>query len=207
MKINQKTTQISLTIFGIILILGTYIFYPKIIKEKKITELKLKDQNTQKIEKTEESAIVIDGQEANIFENVEYQGVYDLENSFTIKSDKAHILKNEPDVVYMKNMYATIYMNNGKVWTIRSDAGSYNKVNYDCFFQQNVKATDDETIILADNIDLLSTEDYAMVYNNVNLANDNGSLKADKVHYDFVKNYYKVSMFNDKSRVKIKLIE
>ena len=51
MKINQKTTQISLTIFGIILILGTYIFYPKIIKEKKITELKLKDQNTQKIEK------------------------------------------------------------------------------------------------------------------------------------------------------------
>ena len=78
--------------------------------------------------------------------------------------------------------------------------------NYDCFFQQNVKATDDETIILADNIDLLSTEDYAMVYNNVNLANDNGSLKADKVNYDFETQLYKVSMF-DNSSVKMKIIK
>jgi len=203
MKINQKTTQISLTIFGIILILGTYIFYPKIIKEKKITELKLKEQKT---EKATESNTIIDGQEANIFENVEYQGVYDLENSFIIKSEKAHILKNEPNIVYMENMYATIYMDNGEVWTIRSDAGSYNKINYDCFFKENVRATDDETIILADNIDLLSTEDYAMVYNNVSLANDKGSLEADKINYDFETQLYKVSMF-DNSSVKMKIIK
>ena len=200
MTINQKRVQISLTIFGIFLILGTYLLYPKIIKEKKITELKLKEQ------KTEESTIVIEGEEANVFENVEYQGIYDLENSFTIRSDKAHILKNEPDIVYMKNMYATIYMNDGKVWTIRSDIGSYNKVNYDCFFKQNVRATDTETTILADNIDLLSTEDYAMVYNNVNLANNEGSLKADKINYDFETQLYKISMFDEKS-VKIKIIK
>ena len=106
----------------------------------------------------------------------------------------------------MKNMYATIYMNDGSVWTIRSDSGSYNKVNYDCFFKKNVRATDDETIILADNLDLLSTEDYAMIYNNVNLANNNGSLKADKVNYDFETQLYKISMFDDTS-VKIKIIK
>jgi len=203
MRINQKATQISLTIFGIILILGTYIFYPKITKEKKITELKLKEQKT---EKTSENTTIIEGQEANIFENVEYQGVYDLENSFIIKSEKAHILKNEPDIVYMENMYATIYMNNGEVWAIQSDTGSYNKINYDCFFKQNVRATDDETIILADNIDLLSTEDYALVYNNVSLSNDKGSLEADKINYDFETQLYKVSMFDDSS-VKMKIIK
>ena len=200
MKINQKTAQIGLTIFGILLILGTYIFYPKIIKEKKTTELKLSEKES------EESRIIIEGQEANIFENVEYQGVYNLENSFTIKSDKAHILKDEPDIVYMKNMLATIYMNDGKVWTIRGDIGSYNKINYDCYFEQNVRATDNETTILADNIDLLSTEDYAMVYNNVSLDNDSGSLKADKINYDFETQLYKISMFDDKS-VKIKIIK
>tara|TARA_B100000029_G_C17407803_1_gene899572 strand:+ start:216 stop:818 length:603 start_codon:yes stop_codon:yes gene_type:complete len=200
MKINQKTAQIGLTIFGILLILGTYLFYPKIIKEKKTTELKLSEKES------EESTIIIEGQEANIFENVEYQGVYNLENSFTIKSDKAHILKDEPDIVYMKNMLATIYMNDGKVWTIRGDIGSYNKINYDCYFEQNVRATDNETTILADNIDLLSTEDYAMVYNNVSLNNDSGSLKADKINYDFETQLYKISMFDDKS-VKIKIIK
>ena len=41
---------------------------------------------------------------------------------------------------------------------------------------------------------------------NVFLTNDKGSLRADKVHYDFETKYYQISMFSDK-KVKIKLIK
>ena len=104
----------------------------------------------------------------------------------------------------MKNMLATIFMNDGRVITITSDSGKYNKINYDCFFEKNVKAQDLRTVILSDNLDLLSTEDYASVYNNVILTSDNGSLKADKINYNFDTELYEISMFDD-SNVKIKI--
>ena len=196
MKINQKTVQIALITFGIFLILATYFIYPKILKDKKLSEIKK--------EKPVENIISVDNKEANVFENVEYQGIYDLNNNFTIKSEKAHIFNEEPDMVYMKYMSATIYMNDGRVITITSDTGKYNKINYDCFFEKNVKAQDHKTVILSDNLDLLSTEDYASVYNNVILTSDNGSLKADKINYNFDTELYEISMFDDNA-VKIKI--
>ena len=60
--------------------------------------------------------------------------------------------------------------------------------------------------VRAENLDLLSTENTAAVYNKVVLINENGSLKADKVDYNFETKNYKVSMFN-KDKVKIKLIK
>ena len=103
-------------------------------------------------------------------------------------------------------MRVTLDMDNGKVIIITSDKGRYNKVTYDCFFENNVKAIDGKTTVLAENLDLLATEDSATVYNNVFLTNDKGSLQADKVYYDFETKHYQVSMFSDK-KVKIKLIK
>jgi lipopolysaccharide assembly outer membrane protein LptD (OstA) len=103
-------------------------------------------------------------------------------------------------------MYVTLDMDDGRVIIITSDKGTYNKVTYDCFFENNVKAIDGETTVLSENIDLLATEKSATVYNNVFLTNDKGSLRADKVYYDFETKYYLVSMFNNE-KVKIKLIK
>ena len=89
---------------------------------------------------------------------------------------------------------------------IFSDEGKYNKENYDCFFENNVKATDGRTTIRAENLDLLSAEDFASIYNKVMLDNDEGLLWADKVNYDFNTELYKVTMFDEK-KVKVKLFQ
>jgi hypothetical protein len=149
---------------------------------------------------------ITSSKERNTFENVEYKGLYDINKPFKVKSEKAYILINEPDVIYMTNMYVTLDMDDGRVIIITSDKGKYNKVTYDCFFENNVKAIDGETTVLAENLDLLATEDSATVYNNVFLTNDKGSLRADKVYYDFETKHYQVSMFSD-DKVKIKLIK
>ena len=144
--------------------------------------------------------------ESNIFENVEYKGLYDFDNPFAVKSKKAYILEEESEVIYMTDMHVTIHMRSGRIINITSDSGSYNKSTYDCFFEKNVKAMDGKTIILSENLDLLASEDIATIYNNVRLNSDKGSLQADKIEYNFEKKFYRISMFDD-TRVKIKLIE
>ena len=198
MTANKRIVQLSLISIGLFLILATYFFYPKIIKNKFLEEEIVEDVVT----KTD----IADSKWRNTFENVEYKGLYDMDKPFKIKSETAYILIKNSDVVYMTNMHVTLDMDDGRVIIITSDKGRYNKVTYDCFFENNVKAIDGKTTVLAENLDLLATEDSATVYNNVFLTNDEGSLRADKIYYDFETKHYQVSMFSD-DKVKIKLIK
>ena len=195
MTANKRIVQLSLISIGLFLILATYFLYPMFIKNKFLEEKTVK-----------ENVIATDNKESNTFESVEYKGIYDIDKQFKVKAEKAHILIKDQDIVYMTNMHVTLDMDDGRIIIITSDNGSYNKVSYDCFFENNVKAIDGETTVLAENLDLLATEDTATVYNNVFLTNDTGSLQADKVYYDFETKRYQVSMLNDK-KVKIKLIK
>ena len=198
MTANKRIVQLSLISIGLFLILATYFLYPKIIKNKFLEEEIVEDAVT----KTD----ITDSKWRNTFENVEYKGLYDMDKPFKVKSENAYILIQNSDVVYMTNMHVALDMDGGRVIIITSDKGRYNKVTYDCFFENNVKAIDGKTTVLAENLDLLATEDSATVYNNVFLTNDKGSLRADKVYYDFETKHYQVSMFSD-DKVKIKLIK
>jgi len=198
MTANKRIVQLSLISIGLFLILATYFLYPKMIKNKFLEEETVQDSKI--------TTDIIDSEEHNTFENVEYKGLYDINKTYKVKAEKAYILIKDPDVIYMTNMSVTLDMDDGRVVIITSDKGKYNKVTYDCFFENNVKAIDGETTVLAENLDLLATEDSATVYNNVFLTNDKGSLRADKVYYDFETKHYQVSMFSD-DKVKIKLIK
>ena len=198
MTANKKIIQLSLVSLGLFLILATYFLYPKIVEDKFFKEDSVKDSVIE--------SDIDESKERNTFENVEYKGTYDIDKPFTVRSKKAYILLDDPDIVYMSSMHVTLNMDDGRIIIITSDTGSYNKATYDCFFENNVKAVDGKTTVLAENIDLLATEESATVYNNVFLTSDKGSLRADKVHYDFETKYYQVSMFSDK-KVKIKLIK
>ena len=195
MKKKQQGIQLALVSIGILLIIATYFYFPSIKKDKI-----LKDQSiikeTQKAERDDESTF---------FEKLEYKGLYDLDKPFNVKSNEAYILKNDPDVVYMKNMHVTLYLSENRIVKITSLKGRYNKENYNCFFEQDVIATDGETTITAENIDLIATKSIMKVYNDVNLNNATSSLQADKIDYNFETKYFKVSMFGDKT-IKMKVI-
>ena len=197
MKKKQKKIQAVLLIIGVLLILLTYFYYPYMNKNKSIVE-----KNIQKNLPT----LSDDASEnTTSFENLEYKGLYDLDKTFIVKSEKAHINDDEPDIVYMTNMHVILYLKDGRIINIMSDKGKYNKVNYDCFFEQNVRATDGETKIFSDNLDLLGNESSVKIYNNVSINYPTGSfLAADKIDYDFEKKHFKVSMYEDK-RIKMKV--
>ena len=195
MSDKKKKIQLFLLLFGLILILSTYFLYPK-LNQKKLVKNKIDIKKP----------LDIKSEQSNVFEDVTYEGYYNVINPFTVKSDNAYILEEDPDIVYMKKMHVMIFMNNGSIINIWSDKGRYNKTSYDCFFEDNVKAVDEETQVYADNLDLLASEDLARIYNNVFVTNDQSYLKADKIDYNFEKKNYQISMYNDK-RIKIKLTE
>ena len=196
MKKKQQRKQLVLISIGLLLIVLTYLYYPNIDKDKL-----LKDQSVNKDFET----IGADDQ-ITVFENMEYRGLYNIDKPFKVKSETAYILNEDPDIVYMKNMHVILYLNDERIINIVSDKGKYNKATYDCFFAQNVKATDGSTKIYAENLDLLATENSAEIYNNVNLDYATGYLLADKIDYNFETKYFKVSMFDDKV-IKMKVIQ
>ena len=196
MKKKQQKTQLILISIGLLLILLTYFYYPYMNKDKL-----LEDQFVlEDLEKT------LDDDKVTSFENVEYEGLFDLNKPFSIKSEKAYILDIEPDVVYMTDMRVTLHLQDGRIVTIISGRGRYNKITYNCFFEENVKATDGETKIFAENLDLLATENFIKVYNNVKLNHPMGLIIADKIDYNFETKNFKISMFDDKA-VKMKVIQ
>ncbi len=140
------------------------------------------------------------------FENIEYKGLYDVNKSFVVKSKKAHVLNEDPDIVYMNEMHVILNLANGKVVNITSNKGIYNKATYDCFFEQNVKASDGETKIFSDNLNLLATKNSVEIYSNVTINNPSSTLKADKISYDFETKLFKI-LSNDDKLVKMKLIK
>ena len=196
MKKEHQKTQIILISIGIFLILATYFFYPYMKKTQFAKNKSIQEDVMESADEDKEST----------FENIQYQGIYDLDKTFTVNSEKAYILKNDPDIVYMTNMHVILYLSKGRVVNIVSSQGRYNKVTYDCFFEKNVKAVDGETKILAENLDLLATENLVNIYNNVRINYPTGSLEADKIDYDFETKYFKVSMFDDKA-IKMKVIQ
>ena len=195
MKKKQRRVQLLLVLIGLLLFVLTYLYYPNLNRNKIFEKQYLKKD----FEKT------LSENQVTTFKNIEYKGIYYIDKPFTVKSENAYILNKEPDIVYMNNMRVILHLNDGRIVNIVSDKGRYNKETHDCFFEQNVKATDGSTKIFAENLDLLATKNFAKIYNNVNLDYISGYLQADKIIYDFETKYFKVSMFHDKT-VKMKVI-
>ena len=195
---KQKKIQIFLLSLGCALIFGTYFLYPKIIDIKTLNETSGSSVIKENLELEKE----IKEEQDTVFTNVEYEG-FNLERPFKLKSKKAYIISDDnPDIVYMDEMFLTLYLENNREVVITSKSGKFNKMTQDCFFENEVKATDTvgKTTIHADNLDLLASSGTAQIFNNVNLINENGSfLKADKIEYDFEGKKLKVSMFDDQN--------
>ena len=195
MKRKQQKAQLVLISIGLLLILLTYLYYPYMNKNKL--------QDDQFVQKDSEKTL---NDAQSTFENVEYEGITSTMQRFSVKSESAYILDKNPNLVIMKKMRVELYLKDGRIVTIISDRGKYHKESHDCWFEENVVADDGETKIFANNLDLLATENFVKIYQQVKLIHPTGTLQADQVDYDFETKYFKVSMFDEKT-VKMKVFQ
>ena len=196
MKTKQQKIQLVLILSGVLLFSLTYLYYPKTVEKKILEEQSLKT----------DEVTTMNSEETTVFKNIEYKGLYNLKSPFKIKSKSAYISNKNTDIVYMKNMHVILNLADGRMVEITSLQGRYNKSSYDCFFEKDIIATDGDTIITAENLDLLASKRFVEIYNEVNLKHSTGNLRADKINYDFESKHFNVSMFDDKSII-MKLIQ
>ena len=189
---KKKIFQISLFFIGLILIFFTYFFN---LEHKQTADV------------SEESQIKVDEEfleeGINRFENVEYKGIDNTGNKFTIGSQYAEFKKERPELINMENVECFFTFKDNTVLSISSNKGVYNNISNDMKFSDNVKMEYLENTIFSDRAIFNNYENQLLVAGNVKGDGPTTNLRADELDFDLKTKDLKISMYSEE-RVKIK---
>ena len=189
---KNRVIQFSLVIAIIILFFTTYYSGDK----DKIVDAN-KNSSTENASKlTEETS--------NIIENVNYTGTNNRGTFFELNAAIAEIKHDEPNLSRLQDVFVVIRLRNLRTIHIQSDKAVFNKISNDCEFFGNVKITEQDNVITSDNLDFYNSKNFLQAYNNVEYSGMKGSLIADKVDVDLLKNEANIFMFKKNDKVKVK---
>ena len=195
-KKKLRIIQFFLLIFALLIIYLTYY-------NKEISNTDLADS-----EQTKEALKDEDKDDGDFFFNIEYTGLDLRGNRYLLKSKKARLDDEKPEIVYMDDVNATFYFKDNTILYIWSDKGIYNNKNFDMQFSENVKAEYLDSKLFAEKANYSNTENYLSIYENVRIDDIRGNLIADKLLFDIKKQNLAISSFNDgKINANVKLNE
>ena len=103
----------------------------------------------------------------------------------------------------MKNVLATINLKDTNQINISSDIATFNNINYDTNFYNNVLVTYGGHTITSNNLDLFFEKNLATITQNIIYKNLNTTLEADKVEIDLITKNSKIFMDNQSKKVKV----
>lgn len=189
---KKKLLQIGLLFLGLIILFFTYFFN---FQKEPVVNVTTKEEIIDNEEFLEEGV--------NRFENVEYQGIDNNGNKFTIGSEFAEFEKERPEIINMENVTCYFTFKDNTVLTIYSDKGIYNNISNDMNFSENVKMDYLENILFSDRAMFNNFENQLLIAGNISGSGPTANLNADELDFDLNTKDLKISMYNE-DRVKIK---
>jgi hypothetical protein len=184
-KKKLRLSQAILLIVGIIIIFITYadkgFFLNKKINKKTIPIIE--NETT--------------GQKENIFYNIEYSGLDLAGNRYIIKSKEATTNASNQEIVNMKFVESFFYFKDDTVLKVKSDYGTYNNKTLDMFFNSNVKANYQNSVLFAENAEYSNSENFLSISGKVKIEDFKGTMFADKLLFDIKKHKLNITSFND----------
>jgi hypothetical protein len=184
-KKKLRLFQAILLIVGIIIIFITYtdkgLFLNKKINQK-ATPL-IENETTD--------------QKENIFYNIEYSGLDLAGNRYIIKSKEATTNVSNQEIVNMKFVESFFYFKDDTVLKVKSDYGTYNNKTLDMFFNSNVKANYQNSVLFAENAEYSNSENFLSISGKVKIEDFKGTMFADKLLFDIKKHKLDITSFND----------
>ena len=124
-------------------------------------------------------------------------------NTYLIKAESGTTSSENKDIINLSNVSAKITLINNDEILIFSNFAKYNTDNFDTDFSRNVRAFYDIHELKCENISVKFSENYAKIYEKVVYDNKITKLYADKIEIDLIKRTSKISMFENKKKVKI----
>ncbi len=141
---------------------------------------------------------------SNYFEDVEYKGIDVNGNRYLLKSQIATFDEAVPELVNMIGMNATFYFKDGKILNISGKTGIYNNKTNDMQFRDEVKVTQSNNKLFADNLDYFNVRRLIKVYGNVRGESLDGSFTSDILNLNI--NDQSIDfLMNNNEQVKINL--
>ena len=189
---KKKIFQFSLVFIGLLIIFFTYFFN---LEKKQPSEV------VTEIETKENEEFLEEG--VNRFENVEYKGIDNTGNKFTIGSQFAEFKKEKPELIFMENVECFFTFKDNTVLLISSKKGIYNNISNDMQFSEDVKMDYLENTIFSDRANFNNYENQLLIAGNVRGDGPTTNLKADELDFDLNTKDLKISMYSEE-RVKIK---
>ena len=184
-KKKLRLFQTILLIVGIIIILIIYtdkgFFLNKKINQK--TTPLIENETT--------------GQKENIFYNIEYSGLDLAGNRYIIKSKEATTNASNQEIVNMKFVESFFYFKDDTVLKVTSNYGTYNNKTLDMFFNSNVKADYQNSVLFAENAEYSNSENFLSISGKVKIEDFKGTMFADKLLFDIKKHKLNITSFND----------
>ena len=191
MSARKKKLIFIQSILLITAVLLLYIFYYN-DNENKIEKVKIENKKTEELS------------ENNFFENVEYKGMDAAGNRYSLKSEIASFDNKKPELVNMEGMKATFYFKDGTILSVSGNSGIYNNKTNDMQFRKEVKVTQAENHIVADNLDYFNSKGLINVYGNVEGKSLDGNFTSDILNIN-IDNQSIDFLMNNNNQVKINL--
>ncbi len=186
MTSRKKRLILVQSILFIAAILLLYIFYYQgNINKKSKEEVKIEKDNLEKMS------------ESNYFEDVEYKGIDANGNRYLLQSKIATFNEESPELVNMIGMNATFYFKDGEILKVSGETGKYNNKTNDMEFRDNVKVTQAENRIFADNLDYFNLKRLINVYGNVRGKSLDGNFTSDILNLNIDNQLVDILMNND----------
>ena len=191
MSARKKKLIFIQSILLISAILLLYIFYYN-DNQNKIEKVKIENKKIEQLSET------------NFFENVEYKGIDATGNRYLLKSQIASFDNEKPEIVNMEGMKAVFYFKDGTILQVSGKKGVYNNKTNDMKFRKEVKVTQADNQIKADNLDYFNSKGLINIYGNVEGKSLDGNFTSDILNINIDNQSIDFLMNND-NQVKINL--
>ena len=188
---NKRIALQVLMFFFIILI--SLSFYLKYFKKN------LKNSSEKKIDKR----FSINNKSSNYIDGINYTSFDAKGNKYQITAKQAEIDYDKPDVMFLENIIAYIFLKESETIRITSDFGKYNSKNYDTIFSKNVIIIYPGHKITGEYLDFSFLNNLGTISTNVIYVGNKTRLIADRIEINITTKDTKIFMNDNIKKVLI----
>ena len=141
--------------------------------------------------------------DSNILENVEYENYDNEGNKYKITAEKGEIKDASTNIIYMKNVIATIHLKNLEFLTITSLEAIFDNENFKTNFSKNIELKYLNHHLSGENLNFLFEQNLITMENQVVYKSLDTKLIADRIVIDLITKNSKIFMENDNNKIKI----
>ena len=135
--------------------------------------------------------------------DIKYESLDNEGNRYLIKAKSGTSLPGEDNKIKLKNVEAKLTFDNNEEIVVKSDFAIYDQNNFNTEFFENVKAKYEFQKIKCDNLNVLFTENKAILKSNLIYENLNTKMFADQMDIDLISRTSKIFMLDNDKKVKV----